>query len=1269
MIRKLLLAILLFVAGLQAHAQTKESDALFAKGVSLYNKGKYKDAITVFAKCDSIDALTLPAESNRVGYGKVWMGACYHKLGDDTKAKELSPYYTVPPVDRRLTVESDSLSEVAMPFIQQDKAAEAAPILKRVMELERKNLGENSVWCANTMEVYADALAHSTGNFDEARGYMDKAMKVFKTYKLYESYIGANDNVSSWYLDMGDYATAKDLLIVSRDLRMTHNFPESEVALVNAMIAECDVFTGNPREGLDSITSIANRYADQLDMGKESYLYGRWTYVMASANYALGNYQEAFDKATEAKPILENNGDNYSFVHFQNDVCIALSALNLKKDNAIELLKQTKDNYINTDFAVTGTFTSMLGIYYNNVYDSLTKEERLETMTKRLSLTEQVYGKSNALYLSILSETITRQMDFPNSDTMMAKVNAYVKEAEEIINSMDSVDSQIIAIVYINKAFIDNTYYNKADDAEKDLLEALPIIERHGGKDRSYYSVLNHLAALYQKSGRYEEAFNHYIKIEAFYEESGETANEDYLKTLQNIISYCQSVGDWDKIDAYIQKADKIAESAEGLRNTNTYIGILDSKSLQALKKGNVEESNRIVDEALAISKQINTGSADEFSWVLIPIAVNYCLSGKYAEATSLIKKILSDFKTALGNKPNSDLLSAEGFLAKMYMLEGKLAEAKDIMTKVMAELPHLNVEPQNKVEMLYTNAGINIRLNNFKEGIADTKRLNELLASIIRNNFSWMSYKQRTTFWDNCSYWFQYNFPQFFFRYPNDEVSLLAYDNALLSKGLLLNSETAINKFVSECKDKQVLSLYNEIKADKARLDRMTQAGQTGDDYAKLAAETEGKERRLLSMSKTYGDYTKRLTVAWTDIRQSLRPGEAAIELMSIPLNADSTMLSALVLRHDSKVPRRVDLCTERQIAAISQDSLYLSGQLYRLVWKPLESALEGATRVYFSPAGMLHAVAIEYAPDGQGALAVERYNLCRLSSTREIALEQQRPDKERAALYGGLEYDADVETLKEVNQAYASETYRPRSAFDDSSLRGGAMPLDGTKKEVENIAAIMEDAKEKHEIYSSCKGTEESFKALSGTDYTCLHIATHGFYEPSNGDNNRTRQMFSFMVDDNSIPMEDRTMTRSGLLFAGANVTLHNETMPNSLEDGILTSQEITSLDFRKVDLVVLSACKTALGDMSSDGVFGLQRGFKKAGAKTLLMSLWKVDDTATQILMTQFYTNYLRGETKGKKRASFVKAQHYLRTCDGGKYDNPIFWAAFIMLDALS
>jgi CHAT domain-containing protein len=101
-------------------------------------------------------------------------------------------------------------------------------------------------------------------------------------------------------------------------------------------------------------------------------------------------------------------------------------------------------------------------------------------------------------------------------------------------------------------------------------------------------------------------------------------------------------------------------------------------------------------------------------------------------------------------------------------------------------------------------------------------------------------------------------------------------------------------------------------------------------------------------------------------------------------------------------------------------------------------------------------------------------------------------------------------------------------------------------------------------------------------------------------------------------------------------------------------------------EVDLVVLSACETGLGDISDEGVFGLQRGFKKAGVNSLMMSLWEVDDEATQVLMSAFYENLISGLSK---RKAFVNAQHFLRTTQNKKYDDPRFWAAFILLDAIN
>ena len=132
--------------------------------------------------------------------------------------------------------------------------------------------------------------------------------------------------------------------------------------------------------------------------------------------------------------------------------------------------------------------------------------------------------------------------------------------------------------------------------------------------------------------------------------------------------------------------------------------------------------------------------------------------------------------------------------------------------------------------------------------------------------------------------------------------------------------------------------------------------------------------------------------------------------------------------------------------------------------------------------------------------------------------------------------------------------------------------------------------------------------------------------------------------------------------MLLAGANSALDPEKrkqIPDGVEDGILTAKEISRLDFKGLDLVVLSACETGLGKITGDGVFGLQRGFKKAGAQTIVMSLWKVADDATQLLMTEFFKNLTSGKSK---RESFISAQNTVKE----KYPDPMYWAAFIMVD---
>ena len=133
---------------------------------------------------------------------------------------------------------------------------------------------------------------------------------------------------------------------------------------------------------------------------------------------------------------------------------------------------------------------------------------------------------------------------------------------------------------------------------------------------------------------------------------------------------------------------------------------------------------------------------------------------------------------------------------------------------------------------------------------------------------------------------------------------------------------------------------------------------------------------------------------------------------------------------------------------------------------------------------------------------------------------------------------------------------------------------------------------------------------------------------------------------------------MLRSGLLLTGCFTYAKADPKPET-EDGILTALEVANLDLDETDLVVLSACETGLGDVKAgEGVYGLQRAFNVAGAKTIVMSLWKVDDVVTQKLMSAFYANYVQSNNA---RQAFLAAQAKIKA----QYPQPYYWGAFVMV----
>ena len=232
-------------------------------------------------------------------------------------------------------------------------------------------------------------------------------------------------------------------------------------------------------------------------------------------------------------------------------------------------------------------------------------------------------------------------------------------------------------------------------------------------------------------------------------------------------------------------------------------------------------------------------------------------------------------------------------------------------------------------------------------------------------------------------------------------------------------------------------------------------------------------------------------------------------------------------------------------------------------------------------------------------------------------------------------------------------------------SHFRYGVNDLPGTLVEVETISKAIKSCNNGNcKVITGALGTEEEFRSLAGSNTDIIHLATHGYYWSEEEAEKRNYVNFLSQVNTQDWNAEDKALLRSGLFFSGVNVGLQGESLPDDVEDGVLTAQELSTMNLGCVDMVVMSACQSGLGETTGEGVFGLQRGFKLAGANTLLMSLWKVDDSATCLLMTEFYKNYLSGESK---HDALHHAQLKLRS--NPEFADPEYWAAFILLDALN
>lgn len=514
--------------------------------------------------------------------------------------------------------------------------------------------------------------------------------------------------------------------------------------------------------------------------------------------------------------------------------------------------------------------------------------------------------------------------------------------------------------------------------------------------------------------------------------------------------------------------------------------------------------------------------------------------------------------------------------------------------------------------------------------------RIKTLLTDLMDNELPYLLPTERTLLWQMVESYFREMQAVACKHQRVDGMAELMYDINLWRKELFTVASYRLQEHLALEKNHYIIKLQEQIDAFSYGENAFKK--HTENDYIRKLE----NDVMIMNLRRMQVEYLKKNTkidpqwhYQWKDVVALLSPQDAVIEFISLPTSLLSRTYLAIVFTGRNKTPQFVSLGDNIYWWRWDQD------KFYKKFWKPLAKHLEGCTNIYLSPDGELNDLPFAQLYDGKKYLC-EKYVLHNMFSTGDIvSAKSQKPQpqnyKRDIFFFGGAEFGLPLE------QAAAN--------------RGqGFAYLPGTVKEIDDISKILSREWNIHKFIGA-EATEYAFKNLSYKLFSSavIHISTHGFNLPYD------RSIQSNAINYNGKSGYDEPLMRSGFVLSGANDAWNHERPMGGKEDGIVTALEVSLLCLANTDLVVLSACDTGLGEIKDgEGVFGLQRAFRLAGAKSLLVSLWKVSDKETAELMTDFYRLWQSGKSK---QEAFTLAQRSMKD----KYpDEPKKWAGFILIE---
>lgn len=941
--------------------------------------------------------------------------------------------------------------------------------------------------------------------------------------------------------------------------------------------------------------------------------------------------------------------------------------------------------------------------------DGLTQIKKAERMSARINgSSSPAYANTLVCYAGVCHDWGCSVNDM----VYLKEEEVYLKRAEAIY-SKNWEKSKYEAMINKSDQAVLNNNIGNSPVAESLLQEVVAFCRNEFGESATgYASAINNLAVLYYNTGEYKQSEKYFVEAVDIYLKSSEAGRIQTAVCINNLGALYNEMGNFPVAEKLFARARDIMVK-DHQQNNPLYAVILNNMAAIAITveyfaSPENKSSEKLINSGKTLFKadsvfRLNCQKPHPFNLSITNnLGIWYNLNGDKKKSSQILYDMALEGGMSLRVVALMNKMSTSDYLSSQR--GGNTAPEPVIIpinVKLLDQVSASNMEINGPIETDgFTNALLRMimgKATNIKKAVGpyhpayanmlktlivsynafeDVKTEEELTLEYMDvinhktlQDFSFLSDNEKELYYQtrlpDVNSFIAYSLER---KNKNPSIAGYAYNNILLNKGLMLKSSTAMRLAILNSNNAELLKMYDEWIALQKEISLLysTPVELRTKDVTSLESKANTLEKLLVTNSQDFSDYRKGTQISWEDVKKSLNPDEAAIEFTEFKKRekdgGDAVIYCALILRPNSVYPAMVKLFTEDQLTAIigkngGNDISYINDiygnskrqdqRLYDLIWKPVEEYLNGVKKVIISPSGLLFKISFPSISKEKDVYLCDRYQIQVKGSTGNNAGQSlfSAGNNTSALVFGGIKYS------------------------QSSSGNDVWKYLEGTKNEGDSVNTILKKGKVDVVYLSDNMATETYFKQ-NAQKFNVLHIATHGFSfadpnevrfeekksEVEYGDVTFRGAGRGFGV--NSFVNSENPLMRSGLVMAGAN-EVWVKTEKGETDDGVLTAQEVTQIDMRKNDLVVLSACETGLGDIKgNEGVYGLQRALKMAGVKYIIISLWEIPDKETVEFMGTFYNNLLKLKDI---RSAFSGAQNVMRK----KYD-PYYWGAFVLME---